>query len=181
MHKKCSKQITNGIYENYSKKLIDRNKKYDFSKFDNHKKVFHDIFKNLTDYESNKNGICGLIHGDVVFTNIIVDKFGKIKVIDPRGLRGSRVTNTGDIMYDYAKILKSLIGYDEVMQMKVVNDDYRKSLINLLFDFISTNYDVKYINYIKTITKSLLYSLIPLHNNDRCLGYYQLIDKVDAV
>ncbi len=181
LQKNCSKQITNGIYANYSKKLIERNKKYDYTKYDNHKKVFNDIVKNLTEYESNKNGICGLIHGDVVFTNIIVDKFGKLKLIDPRGLIGNRVTNHGDIMYDYSKILQSLIGYDEVMQMKVLSDDYRKSHISLLFDFISSNYGVKYIKYIKTITKSLLYSLIPLHNNDKCFGYFQLIKKVDEL
>ena len=180
-HNDCNTETSNLIYANYAEKLRDRNKKYDFSKFDNHKKVFHSITKNLKDYETNGNGVCGLIHGDVVFTNIIVDKFGKLKLIDPRGLLGNTVTNNGDIMYDYAKILQSLIGYDEVMQMKVVNDDYRKRLIVLLFDFISTNYDLKYINYIKTITKSLLYSLIPLHDNDKCFGYYQLISKLDEI
>ena len=180
-HNDCNPETSNLIYANYAEKLRDRNKKYDYSKFDNHKKVFHSITKNLKDYETNGNGVCGLIHGDVVFTNIIVDKFGKLKLIDPRGLLGNTVTNNGDIMYDYAKVLQSLIGYDEVMQIKVVPDEYRKSLIDLLFDFISTNYDLKYINYIKTITKSLLYSLIPLHDNDKCFGYYQLISKLDEI
>jgi streptomycin 6-kinase len=180
-HNDCNPETSKLIYANYAEKLRDRNKKYDYSKFDNHKKVFHSITKNLKDYETNGNGVYGLIHGDVVFTNIIVDKFGKLKLIDPRGLLGNTVTNNGDIMYDYAKILQSLIGYDEVMQIKVVSDEYRKNLIDLLFDFISTNYDSKYINYIKTITKSLLYSLIPLHDNDKCFGYYQLISKLDEI
>lgn len=174
-------ESVDGVYANYTLKLKERNKQYDYSMYGNHHKTYQTILSELTEYQKNKDAICGLIHGDVVFTNVIVDKFGGIKLIDPRGVLGKRITNKGDVMYDYAKLLQSLIGYDEIMQTKSVSELYRQHLISILFDHVSANYDKRYIKYIKSITKSLLYSLIPLHNNDKCAGYYSLIDKVEGV
>ena len=33
----------------------------------------------------------------------------------------------------------------------------------------------------KIITGSLLFSLIPLHNNEKCLYYYNLIFEIDII
>ena len=48
-------------------------------------------------------------------------------------------------------------------------------MINIFFDYIRKNYGEEYIVIIKNITNSLLFTLIPLHDNDKCINYYNLI------
>ena len=174
IHKTKSENKIN-IYENYTKKLKARFESYDYTNFENADKIYLDILKKLEEYEKQKKGQCGIIHGDPVFSNILIDKFGKIKLIDPRGVIGDENSIYGDIFYDYAKVYQSLIGYDEVMQNKSVANEYREDMINYLFEFITKEYSEMYIDVIKTITNSLLFTLIPLHNNDKCKGYFNLI------
>jgi len=52
-----------------------------------------------------------IIHGDQVFTNIIINNYDKIKFIDMRGKLGTELTICGDL----EKIYQSLIGYDEIL------------------------------------------------------------------
>ena len=92
-----------------------------------------------------------------------------------RGKLGDKLTIFGDIFYDYAKIYQSLIGYDEIMLNKYVPNNYKTHLINVFHDFIIQNFDVSYIEKIKYITSSLLFSLIPLHNNSNIYKLYDLI------
>ena len=77
-------------------------------------------------------------------------------------------------MYDYAKIFQSLCGYDEIMLTgwkKLDNNEFIESL----YKHISNNHGEKYIEYINIIKNSLLFSLIPLHDNENCEKYYELI------
>lgn len=165
------------LYENYATKLQNRYKSYDYSKFDKSTEIYNELYKKLTEYENKNQGKSGIVHGDPVFSNILIDKFGKIKLIDPRGVVGDKTTIYGDIFYDYAKVYQSLLGYDEVMQDKSVSGEYREHLIDLLFKFIEKEYDINAVKNIKIIANSLLFSLIPLHDNDKCIGYFNLIKK----
>ena len=176
IHSFASKEDVN-IYQNYASKLQDRFKSYDYSKFDKSSEIYNELLKKLSEYENHKQGKLGVIHGDPVFSNILMDKFGKIKLIDPRGVVGDKTTIYGDIFYDYAKVYQSLLGYDEVMQNKSVSNEYREHLIGILFNFIEKEYNVMAVKNIKTIANSLLFSLIPLHDNDKCSGYFNLIKK----
>ena len=36
------------------------------------------------------------------------------------------------------------------------------------------------IKYVKLITQSLLFTLIPLHNNEKCIKYFELINKINV-
>ena len=126
-------------------------------------------------YEKSKSGQIGIIHGDPVFSNVLIDKLNNIKLIDPRGTIGVTSTIFGDIFYDYAKIYQSLLGYDEVMQNKFISDAYRTKMIKVFKSHIVCNYNKKVMDNIIIITNSLLFTLIPLHNNERCKGYYSLI------
>ena len=92
-----------------------------------------------------------------------------------RGKLDNVLTIYGDIVYDYAKVYQSLLGYDEILLDKIVSNEYRKKLINIFIDFIKENLGEKYINIIKMITKSLLLTLLPLHNNNKCIKFYNLI------
>jgi hypothetical protein len=93
-----------------------------------------------------------------------------------RGKLGTELTVYGDIFYDYSKIYQSLIGYDEILLDKIVSNDYKTNKINIFENFIKENYGETYINHIKMITNSLLFTLLPLHNNNKCFEYYKLIN-----
>jgi capsule biosynthesis phosphatase len=165
------------IYANYSKKLSRRYNKFDYSKFPNHNDVFNNILTQLKLYENNNYGFKTIIHGDPVFTNILIDCNNSIKFIDMRGRLDVIDTILGDSFYDYAKILQSLIGYDEILQQKNVSEDYRDPLILFFKSYFINIYDEPSFKFIQIVTKSLLFSLIPLHNNDKCYDYFNLINS----
>lgn len=166
------------IYENYSNKLRDRYENYDYSKFPNSKMTYLYLIDKLTIYENEKKGKQSIIHGDAVFTNIIINNFGKVKFIDMRGKLGNVLTIYGDEMYDWAKIYQSLIGYDSILLDKYVGSEFCEKMKKVFEDFFLKKYTKEDFENMKIITKSLLFSLLPLHNNDKCYKYYKLIDTI---
>ena len=163
------------IYSNYVKKIKNRFENYDYSKFKDSQNIYNELIKNLCYYESNNLGLKKVIHGDTVFTNIFINSFDKIKFIDMRGKQGGDLTFFGDWLYDWAKIYQSLIGYDEILMSKNISEDYKKKLIKYFETYFISKYSEKDFLNLKLITKSLLFTLIPLHNNDKCEKYYNLI------
>lgn len=60
----------------------------------------------------------GWLHGDLCFSNLLYDsRTASLKMIDPRGLDArARITPHGDLRYDAAKLLHSVLGgYDHVV------------------------------------------------------------------
>ena len=163
------------IYENYASKIINRFDNYDYSIFQNSKRTYQTILVKLQDYEKNNLGRKTLIHGDPVFTNIIINNYGKIKFIDMRGKVGDNLTIYGDWLYDWAKIYQSLIGYDEILLSKTVNHKYKENMIDIFKKYFIDKYSEKDFDNLKLITQSLIFTLIPLHNNNKCIKYYNLI------
>ena len=164
------------MYSLYADKIQDRYNKYDYSRFNNHKIVHDKLVDRLHEYSRNSIGVLGCIHGDPVFSNVLVDRDSLIKLVDPRGIDAKdQLCIYGDVMYDYAKILQSLSGYDEIMLTGERFLDNTK-LIKILNTHISKKYSDEYIDYIKIIKDSLLFTLIPLHDNENCMKYFQLID-----
>lgn len=164
------------IYENYCNKLKERYTQYDYSQFSNSTNTYNKIYSKLDEYEKKNMGIKTIIHGDPVMTNILINKYGKIKFIDMRGKIGNKLSIYGDFMYDWAKLYQSLIGYDSILQDKTIDIGYKNKLINIFESKFIENYSEVYLIYLKYICASLLFSLIPLHNNNKCLKYYELID-----
>jgi dTDP-glucose pyrophosphorylase len=170
----------NYIYKNYSTKLLKRyenNKNY-YSKFENSEYIFNDILTELQKYEDNNEGKMSIIHGDPVFTNIILDEYNCFKLIDMRGILGEIITIIGDKWYDYAKIYQSICGYDEIYLSTYVNKTYKKGIKDLFDKYILDKYDESVLNNIKMITKSMLFSLLPLHKDEKCIMYYELINHI---
>jgi len=169
------KSPKSNIYSNYIIKLKNRFNSYDYSTFKNSKEKYAELVDKLKEYESNDQGKHGCVHGDPVFSNVLADNDGDIKLVDPRGQTGEEENSIyGDVMYDYAKIFQSLCGYDEIMLTgwkKLDNNEFIESL----YKHISNNHGEKYIEYINIIKNSLLFSLIPLHDNENCEKYYELI------
>lgn len=166
------------IYENYSNKIINRYTNYDFTKFNNHAYIFEMLTTNMKIYETENKGCIKVIHGDPVFTNIFIDIYGKIKFIDMRGKLGNTLTVFGDWLYDWAKLYQSLIGYDEILHNVEIDIIYKNKMIEYFRNKFTTKYSGKDFENLRMITKSLLFTLIPLHNNNKCEKYYDLINCV---
>ena len=128
--------------------------------------------------KKKNQGIKSFIHGDTVLTNILINSFGKIKFIDMRGKQGNILTNLGDIFYDWAKIYQSIIGYDEILENKSINNEYKNNIIEYFENWFTNKFSSEYLNILKYITKLHLFTLLPLHNNDKCFKYYNLINKI---
>lgn len=92
-----------------------------------------------------------------------------------RGKLGDNLTIYGDWLYDWAKIYQSLIGYDEILLSKKINIEYKEQMINIFKEYFIAKYSDKDFENLKIITKSLLFTLIPLHKNEKCIDYYNLI------
>lgn len=170
------------IYDNYLNKLVKRYNTYDYSKYDNNdintNKIYKYLYINLKKYEENRLGKKVVIHGDPVFTNILINEFGKIKFIDMRGSIDGKLSIYGDWLYDWAKIYQSLIGYDKILQNKLININYENSLLQCFEKYFIQLYSKEDLYNLRLITKSLLFTLIPLHDNDNCSKYLNLIRKI---
>ena len=163
------------IYENYASKLINRYKSFDYSIFENSESIYESILVKLQCYEKNNLGKKKVIHGDPVFTNIIINTYGKIKFIDMRGKVGDKLTIYGDWLYDWAKIYQSIIGYDEILLSNIIDTNYKENIISIFKNYFIDKFSDKDFENLKIITKSLIFTLIPLHNNEKCIKYYKLL------
>ena len=95
-----------------------------------------------------------------------------------RGKVGNDLTIYGDWLYDWAKLYQSIIGYDKILMKKDIDYEYENNLILYFKEYFIQLYSHSDFNNLKIITKSLLFSLIPLHNNDKCYKYFNLISNL---
>jgi capsule biosynthesis phosphatase len=177
--KKCEEEID--IYENYSKKLRERILNYDTKKFNNSEKIINHNLEYLENYEKEKRGRLSVIHGDPVFSNILIDNNNQIKFIDMRGKIGDTLTIFGDSLYDYSKIYQSIIGYDFILMDKEIDSPYIERNKEIFCSWILEKYNdecITILSDIKEITKSLILSLLPIHDNEKCIHYYKLIEML---
>jgi capsule biosynthesis phosphatase len=165
----------NNIYDNYATKLIKRYNNYDYSLFKDSKIIYENLLIKLQKYEKNNCGKKTIIHGDPVFSNIIINNYDKIKFIDMRGKLGNNLSICGDWLYDWSKIYQSLIGYDEILLSKTIDVKYKQNMIETFKKYFIDKYSIKDFENLKIITKSLIFTLIPLHNNEKCNNYYNLL------
>lgn len=128
------------------------------------------IDQSLLEYEKTVTRYT-CIHGDPVFTNILVNNYGKIKLIDPRGSIGPVNTIYGDPMYDWAKIYQSIIGYDFILMNKPIIIDRN------ILDIFESHFSSDELRNIKIICKSLVQSLMPLHEKHH-LEFSDLIKTI---
>jgi capsule biosynthesis phosphatase len=161
-------------YKPLSEKFLQRMSMYEYQKYGITDKEVDKISKELEKIEK-KGFLNVLIHGDCVFSNVIVNANGNIKFVDMRGMNGNEYTPYGFDLYDYAKIYQSIVGYDEILMDKRMKISY-KELIKQHFE---SHFDMQMLNEIKIVTISLLFSLIPLHNEvDKYEKYIKLGKKL---
>lgn len=172
-----NKNIDNfNIYSNYASKLKKRYESYDYSIYNNHKETFEMLYNELKYYEDGNYGKCSIIHGDTVMTNILINNLDKVKFIDMRGKLDNNLSIYGDFLYDWAKLYQSLIGYDKILMNKNISHGYEKNMISVFQEYFIKLYSEKYLLFLKMIVKSLLFSLIPIHDNELCIKFYDLIN-----
>lgn len=159
------------LNDNYLKKLEYRYKNYNYSIFSNYKIIYEKLKSKFSNYTND----CVLIHGDPVFTNIILDN-DNYKFIDMRGNVGDKLTIYGDKLYDLSKIYQSLLGYDEILKDKKISDEYRNKMINVFNNFVRINYSESSLDKIKDIVNLLIFTLIPLNDDDKKFKFYNLIN-----
>ena len=145
--------------------------------------------KRLRQYlkKSGKRYLKSFIHGDLCFSNILVDpSLGTIKLIDPKGnFAGER--SYGDLRYDFAKLRHSYSGnYDAIVaglfQIKMNNEtDFiikcftETTILKRDFDnFIVTKYGEEFFNDVKVLEGYLFLTMIPLHaeSKERQLAFF---------
>lgn len=156
------------IQKETRQKLLDRYKSYDYSQFYNNKDTLDKILAFLDTYTTKS---VTAIHGDPVFTNVLIDNNNLIKFIDMRGKQGSTYTIGGDPIYDLAKVYQSLSGYDCVLNNTTFT--VNQKLIDQLKNWVEKNYSFT-MDEVRKFSAGLYFSLIPLHNNEKCQQYYQL-------
>ncbi len=162
------------IYRNYSEKLTKRFDSFKGMYPETAYSLYSDLIDRLNEYESSDRGMKSIIHGDPVFTNIILCSNDDLKFFDMRGRLGDSCSILGDRLYDYSKVYQSLIGYDEILHSSFVSSLYRQSMIAVFEDFIVCNYGRDALEDISVITSSLLFSLIPLHSGINQSSFLEL-------
>jgi capsule biosynthesis phosphatase len=170
LHSNVESDETHFDYPNLSKKFVERVKMYDYKLYGILDDEVLQIEKELNVVESQgyKNV---MIHGDCVFSNIMLSESGDIKFVDVRGMVGDKKTCYGLYLYDYAKIYQSLIGYDEILMDKKIKKSYKNMMLDYFKEQVGDDFET-----IKIITKSLILSLVPLHDDiDKIKKYVKLI------
>lgn len=155
-------------------KIIDRYSNFNYAQFFDSKVTLDKILTFLDRYTVKS---VTAIHGDPVFTNVLIDNDNNLKMIDMRGKLGKTYTIGGDPIYDLAKVYQSLSGYDCVLNNTTFN--VNQKLIDQLGTWIKNNYEFT-LDDVRQFAAGLYFSLIPLHNNEKCQQYYQLARKLIA-
>ncbi|CAF1269671.1 unnamed protein product [Didymodactylos carnosus] len=126
------------------------------------------ILNSLDAYEQADAGVrAAVVHGDPVFSNVLLEKGGEIRLIDMRGMLGDVVTTCGDALYDIAKVFQSLCGYDFVLlDLPMASKDVEilAELKEILRSFVQAHYNIRTFRDVEILTASLFFSLIPLHD-----------------
>lgn len=171
------------IYANYGSKLRSRYAEY-ADKYNalglQAAEIYITLNRFLDLYESEERGAYAkVIHGDPVFSNAILSQDEhRVSFIDVRCQLNGTLTLEGDLNYDFAKVLQSLLGYDHAVFMfanlhqmpadRPLLDEAEESLLSYLrgifWKFVETQYTVcVHKPTLLYLTSSLFFTLVPLH------------------
>jgi thiamine kinase-like enzyme len=118
---------------NYILKIKKRFENKQIYNFENADYLYEKIITRLNTYLNSKNfedNIVSVIHGDMWFSNILLTYRDEYKFIDMKGIIHKTKSISGDRLYDYAKILQSLVGFDAVLYDKEIDAAYNLIFVN---------------------------------------------------
>ncbi len=178
----ANEDFTIDIMQNYIPKIRSRCKESG-DIFDSYCKGWETVRDKIIDFleEYTASGIAKevVIHGDPVFSNVIATLNDGLKLVDMRGKQGDVLTLRGDMMYDYAKTYQSICGYDFVLLDIPRCDTYVKTMRQLADDYLTERFGEEGLRYVRIITASLYFSLIPLHDDPvKLTKYFELCKEV---
>jgi len=140
------------------------------------------IFKLLDKYlENSKITISSFIHGDLWFSNILIDFEGTIKCIDPRGIINDIYTTNGDILYDYAKLYQSFLGFDYAVYGDKIDYNYLNKMRTIFEEELQEkNINLTILKYITTVLMSgSIYFLDSFEKKERVWNLIkQILDEI---
>jgi capsule biosynthesis phosphatase len=119
------------IMDNYICKLKSRFTIKEDYPFIDAEAVQNECLKRLETYTPSPTGF---IHGDLWFSNILLDYNSNIKVIDMKGQVNGILTTGGDKMYDYGKLYQSILGYDLVLNNNSISAEYTAKIKQLFMN-----------------------------------------------
>lgn len=151
-------------------KVRDRYNHDEYALFPDHDRLYVQIQEFMAEFYSRYQLQPVVVHGDPVFSNVLIDGQNNITFIDMRGAQGNEHTLAGDAVYDLAKVYQSLSGYDFILHDKSKHPD--QQLTDYFAKWVRDRYDLD-ISDIKKYTASLYFSLIPLHADHRCQMYFR--------
>ena len=156
-------------YENnYKLKLQKRFEDKTIYNFEGANEIYDNLISGLEDYCNRiDKSICSVIHGDFWFSNILISYKDEYKFIDMKGIICERESLSGDRVYDYAKILQSLIGFDSILYDKEIDESYNKIFIEYFKKWISENdKDVLFLD-IELICKVLIFGVFHAYKDEQ--------------
>ncbi len=149
------------VKKNYSDKLIDRFKNEEDYPFSDSKLIQSRCLELVDTYfKLNSIKIVGYIHGDLWFSNMMIDYKNQLKVFDMKGKVFNRLTLAGDMYYDYGKLYQSILGFDFILNNeKKIDNDYRDKIET----YFIKNLEERKISYkmLKIVTFSLVIGTLP--------------------
>ena len=175
IHNSSFAKTTSRFYANYNIKLWKRFLSFPYNRWSNSWDIARQLSSKLYTHQEHGMELVP-IHGDCVFSNIMLSNDNSLKFIDMRGKVGDTLTIYGDRYYDYAKIYQSVIGYDFILH----NKDIDHKFVEKYQDEFQKHCELNNINFdkVKVITASLLFTLIPLHDDEKCDRYYSLMETL---
>ena len=155
----------NDYINNYEIKIKKRYENKEIYNFKGSDKIYNKLMENLEDYKKRiNNNIVSVIHGDFWFSNILLTYKDEYKFIDMKGIVNDKKTLSGDKIYDYAKILQSLYGFDAILYEKEIDKEYNKIFIEYFKKWIEDNTEILF-DDIKNITSLLIFGVFHAYEN----------------
>ena len=140
--------------------------------------MFARIEQDLNDYETSaRYQPVNAIHGDPVFSNVLLTDDGRIFLLDMRGELGNVLTLQGDLTYDLSKVYQSLLGYDYIILGQPLHErdaELLEELRHTFRNFVREHYPEVRLSDVVKITASHYFGIVPLHvNRDHQQAYLQ--------
>jgi capsule biosynthesis phosphatase len=151
---------------NYLLKIQKRFENKEIYNFEDADLLYKTLINKLNDYFNRiEKNIVSIIHGDFWFSNILISYKDEYKFIDMKGLINNSKSISGDKIYDYAKILQSLIGFDSILYDKEINNEYNKIFIDYLKEWLKINDPNIIFNDVQNICALLIFGSFHAYEN----------------
>lgn len=166
---------SSAYYKNLRTKLVQR--------YEQHRSLYHSfsvselgfnleevaqpLIQALKKYEEGDRACkSAYVHGDPVFSNVLMAKNGGVYLLDMRGALGDKLTTAGDVTYDLAKVYQSLCGYDfflEDHELSATAQEHLECLQRVFWSYVAANYPAVSPSDVRLITAQHFFAIVPLH------------------